>query len=166
MTVCVHELAHLNEPTAVAVLRMFSGLQFLVVVVAVRPVIGDFGYSGVTGMLLAALVIRKITRRVARRMELRADVAGRAHQVEEGTYAHALERLYEANLTPVVMLGKRRPHPHLYDRLVAAGLTPSYPRPDPPSRSAIWLAVFVTLTIAITIYGMAFILLNKWLGSS
>ena len=30
--------------------------------------------------------------------------------------------------------GKRTVHPSLYDRMIAAGVTPDYPRPAPPSR--------------------------------
>jgi hypothetical protein len=45
----------------------------------------------------------------------------------------ALERIYEVNLVPAVLGHKLAPHPDLYDRQLAAGYTPSYPRPDRPS---------------------------------
>lgn len=65
-------------------------------------------------------------------MEERSDELGHAHEGETaGTYARALEKLYEANLMPVVGPAKEV-HPHLYDRMIAAGVTPDYPRPTPP----------------------------------
>ena len=159
-SICAHELAHLSEPKSVTILRVFCALQLFLVCMAYRPVLGDFGHTGVIVMLVAFLIVLKATRRVARRMEVRADATGRAHQGEEGTYAQALERIYELNLMPAVMSGKRRVHPHLYDRLVAAGVTPSYPRPKPPSRLVIWLSLVVAVTVAAILYGTAFILLN------
>ena len=52
----------------------------------------------------------------------------KAAERDTGTYARALARLYEDNLAPAVM-PKETTHPHLYDRLVAAGVTPDFPRP-------------------------------------
>src|SRR5258708_337607 len=73
-----------------------------------------------------------------RRMEIRADVFGRWLHADKSIYARALAKLYQANETPAVMSRKRMVHPHLYDRLLAAGITPDFPRPDtlPP----VWLA--------------------------
>jgi hypothetical protein len=34
------------------------------------------------------------------------------------------------------MRGNNMVHPHLYDRMLAAGVTPDYPRPQPPGRMA------------------------------
>jgi hypothetical protein len=66
--------------------------------------------------------------------------------VEVQTYARALERIYEVNLTPAV-LGGRPMHPHLYDRLLAAGVQPSYPRPAPPRRDAYAAVVVAPLGV-------------------
>ena len=60
-------------------------------------------------------------------------MAAVAFRARAGTYARALEKIYEANLLPVV-LREKRVHPDLYDRLVAAGATPAYARPKPPPR--------------------------------
>ena len=32
------------------------------------------------------------------------------------------------------MPGNRAVHPHLYDRMLAAGVTPDFPRPDQPQK--------------------------------
>jgi hypothetical protein len=79
------------------------------------------------------LALAVLFRNVAARMEKRADEV--AHTaVSPARYARALERLYEANLVPAVLSKKAaKPHPHLYDRVLAAGVTPGYPRPEPPS---------------------------------
>jgi hypothetical protein len=38
-------------------------------------------------------------------------------------------RLYEDGLLPAVTAKNRTTHPHLYDRMLAAGVTPDIPRP-------------------------------------
>jgi hypothetical protein len=84
-------------------------------------------------------------------MEVRADRLGREHEGEiQGTYARALEKMYEANLLPVVMRGKGPIHPHLYDRLTAAGAPPPYPRPKPPRRIVLaWVPIILLIQICI-----------------
>ena len=49
-------------------------------------------------------------------------------------------KLHEANAAPAVMSGKQT-HPHLYDRLLAAGIQPDFPRPDPPGTRAAFAEV-------------------------
>jgi Zn-dependent protease with chaperone function len=83
-------------------------------------------------------------RRLQRRREVHADSAARDALDDPRVYAHALERLYEVNVVPVV--GSRATHPDLYDRMLAAGVVPAYPRPARPSRLR---------TIAATVAGMA-----------
>ena len=151
--VCAHEIAHLNEPFAVIALRVAGALFFLLPVIAIRPVLGSFGPIVLALMMLVMLTLQVVVRRVARRMEVRADAAGHAHQAEEGAYARALERLYEANLVPAVLSGKRRVHPHLYDRLLAAGVTPAYPRPLPPPKSLAIATNLVTIMMATVGWG-------------
>jgi hypothetical protein len=52
---------------------------------------------------------------------------------------------------PAGMPGKRQVHPHLYDRLLAAGVTPDYPRPKPPTSlhwtTGLMYAVLVILVV-------------------
>lgn len=85
--------------------------------------------------------------RLCRRMEERADRVACEHMHDAAAYASALERLHEHNLVPAVLGKGRKTHPDLYDRMTAAGVTPSYPRPDPPSRRPVYAAVFATLLL-------------------
>jgi hypothetical protein len=65
-------------------------------------------------------------------METRADKIAVENQVDAAVYARALERLYLTNQMPAVMLRRSsRIHPDLYDHMIAAGVTPDYPRPEP-----------------------------------
>ena len=164
VAVSVHELAHLSESYRVSALRVLRGMVWLLAILVIRSVWGEFGkvglYALLYGTLLASVLARSVTNRVARRMEVRADAAGRTHQGEDGTYARALERLYETNLVPAVMSAKIRPHPHLYDRLIAAGVTPSYPRPAPPASDRQSYATVATMGIAAVLYGIVFVILG------
>ena len=54
-------------------------------------------------------------------MEKRADQLALNEQVQEGVYARALEKLYRENKIPAVNVNDKQTHPHLYDRMVAAG---------------------------------------------
>jgi hypothetical protein len=46
---------------------------------------------------------------------------------------------------PAVMPGKRAVHPHLYDRMVASGVTPAYARPKAPSKLGLQTLVLLAL---------------------
>ncbi len=155
--VCVHELTHLAEPLRVRAMRLSFGflLGFVLTIPwAVRPMIReglepDIAWPVlVFGPLLAVIastLYLKSYNRLVRRMEVLADA--RVHQFEAapGTYARALEKIYEANLVPVVLGGKRQTHPELYDRMVSAGAPPSYPRPAAPPRGPYFLGLLVVI---------------------
>lgn len=129
--VLAHELGHLAEPRAVAVVRSL-GMLALTPLVLILPLVFARHFWAIGLLLLAMIVTMRAVRLVARRMEERADRAAHAAEADPGTYAGALATLYEANAMPAVMPGKRPVHPHLYDRLVSAGVTPTWPRPAPP----------------------------------
>jgi hypothetical protein len=76
-------------------------------------------------------------------METNADAVGHGNEASEGTYARALERLHEVNAVPAVLRARRVTHPHLYDRMLASGVTPSYPRPEPPPRLPTLLGAWI-----------------------
>ena len=135
-TIAAHELGHLDEPWSVYLIRVFTA-YFPVVCVATMPLVGSFGLVGmIPFVVMIAGVI--VLGRVGRRMEERSDRIGREQQGEaEGTYARALESIYRSDLIPAVLAGKPTVHPHLYDRLISAGLTPDYPRPKPPGHSIV-----------------------------
>jgi Zn-dependent protease with chaperone function len=151
VAVTAHELGHLAEPRAVYLAR--AGASYLMVIaVAGIPLGGSFGlWPGLTppALLLAGLIVML---RVGRRMEERSDRLSREHVgVSEGVYSRALEKIYEANLMPVVMRGRRHVHPDLYDRLVAAGTLPPYPRPAPPPRDLLAAATTFILVACLVV---------------
>jgi Zn-dependent protease with chaperone function len=154
-----HELAHLSESRAVTILRVLTSVQIVFVVVLIRPVMGEFGISGITALMAFMVLVIIISRRIMRRMEERADKAAKAYEEEKGTYALALERLYELDLLPAVVRSKRKIHPHLYDRMVAAGITPSFLRPAPPPRAPQRLAIATAALTAVLLYALIFGLL-------
>jgi len=133
--VCAHELGHLGEPRRTSLLRL-SGFLALPVIACVLASIpsggGWFEFLVRIGALMAVLAVLFFLRRVARRGEEQADRVAHGAQHDAGSYARALEKIYRANLAPAV-LGKKGTHPDLYDRMVAAGLQPDYPRPPLPA---------------------------------
>jgi len=131
--VCAHELAHLTESGIVLMIRgtmlfMFYPLIFF------RPLasLGDMGSDIFTFLLLGILLLSFVGTRVARRMEKRADKIAVENQADQAVYARALERLYQSSQIPAVMSSlSNKVHPNLYDRMLAAGVTPDYPKPLP-----------------------------------
>jgi Zn-dependent protease with chaperone function len=143
--VCAHEFGHLLESPRALLVRFLSSVS-LVPMLFVRPAIHHFGPSGFFGICALSLLGSRLFRTFARRMEHAADSVALAHQGEApGTYARALARIYEANQIPAVMPGKRQIHPHLYDRLVTAGVTPDFPRPA-PAKNFSWLGALTFAT--------------------
>ena len=151
-----HELGHVSEPRSVVAVRVLSATVLFVALVAVRPILGPGPSASEPWRLLAAALTllgalaftRLVGKPVAQRMEERADAIAAKGVPDDGTYARALEAVYAANLVPAVM-NVRGAHPHLYDRMVSAGLTPSWPRPAPPSRPRLRAAMLVCLGITI-----------------
>ena len=135
--VAAHELEHLNEPRWFRLLRGAIGVWMLAPLCACRALLSAFGWWAIAACLLNALGVALGFRVLSRRMEARAD-----HGTHDSrTYALALERVYEANLVPAVLPGRGASHPHLYDRLLALGVKPSYPRPAAPRARGALLAV-------------------------
>lgn len=127
-----HELAHLKESRAVQLTRLVPAVGFMCLAWG-NPVYHRFGNAGWFAMIALFLVALRASRHVARRMEDRADITAIQGATDGAPYARALEKLYIANQVPAVLRGKSTIHPHLYDRMLAAGVTPDYPRPAPPS---------------------------------
>lgn len=152
--VCTHELGHLTEPAIVVMTRVSSvlGASFLVLL---KPAINDYGLLGLYAVLMLWVGIAKIGNKVARKMEVRADAAAKEDQGGE-IYARALEKIYELNLAPAVMPGNDKIHPHLYDRMLAVGITPNYPRPEPASGfcpTTAWLVIVIVVLSVATLIG-------------
>jgi Zn-dependent protease with chaperone function len=138
-----HELAHLAEGRATKGLRALN-TALLPVAVVVAPTLASLHHGlPAVALVWGVLLLFVATRRLQQRLETRADQA--AH-VDAPAYARALEDLHRESLVPAT-LGRRASHPDLYDRLVAAGAPPAWPRPSPPPRGRGW-AIAMTLLVA------------------
>jgi Zn-dependent protease with chaperone function len=134
--ICAHELGHLCESKFARAGRLLGGFIYLpwAFLRPLRHMLGDLAFLI---LLVVSWAFLMFTRKQSRRLETRADTMARAQQEDAGTYARALSRLYEANLMPAVMpKRKTRTHPDLYDRLVAVGAPPDYPRPEPANSTS------------------------------
>jgi len=158
--VCAHELGHLSESRWVHLTRLLNSFLIGVLVAApamIHPVIGTFGNESDILLSLCGLSVCLffliLHGRLSRRMEVRADALGRQFEPAPGIYARALEKLYAANLVPVVLASKRHSHPDLYDRMVEAGAPPGFPRPAAPSAwsGRLGLLTVIALTTAASI---------------
>lgn len=145
--ICAHELAHLNEPRSIHRLRLISSLGYFPFIFT-RPVVHMFGPMGLSLLWMPMAFLGIYTRQLGRKMEVRADSAASEREEFKGVYAQALERLYRDNQLPAVMPGQRQVHPHLYDRLLAAGVTPDYPRPKAPEL-LIWTSGFIIFALVV-----------------
>jgi Zn-dependent protease with chaperone function len=152
--ICAHELGHLCESKSARAGRLSAGFVFLpwAFVRPLRHAAGDWAFIILVVISWAALVF---SRKHSRRLETRADSMARDQEEDAGTYARALSRIYEANLIPAVLPRKqRRTHPDLYDRLVAVGAQPEYPRPQSAkgtSFAAFFYAAVLGLLVATTL---------------
>ena len=147
-SICAHELAHLSESRWTLWLRIACSL-WLMPLVFVRPVAHEFHSPVVLILPLATVLLMALSKRLGRKMEIRADAAARDNQPADGVYVCALERLYQTNHMPAVMRKKRMIHPHLYDRLLAAGVTPAYPRPAAPPTGFSWHGLLMWLLLVL-----------------
>lgn len=131
--ITAHELAHLTESKGVLASRLAGSMRFYPLIF-LQPVLAEFGPLGIAGLVCLTVLFTKMTLKLSRTMETRADAIATTSQGDEGIYARALEKLYRENKVPAVVRNART-HPHLYDRLLAAGIQPDYPRPAVPSAS-------------------------------
>ena len=134
-SIILHELAHLRENIVVCLARLIPVLS-LMLITLIHPLMHHFGSAGLFWLFGAVFLLLKLAKRIARRMEHHADDAAIQGAVDAAIYARALEKIYQVNQLPAVMRGNNMVHPHLYDRMLAAGVTPDYSRPQPPGRMA------------------------------
>ena len=158
--VAAHELGHLSESRAVTLTRVLRVLVVVPIVLLI-PMIAGNGWLGSVYVFVPILLLHYAYAAFSRRMEAHADAV--AHTcTDEGVYATTLETIYRINQIPVV-LNRGASHPDLYDRMVAAGVTPEYPRPARPSRKvgptalasalAVGGAIAIALPLAIAYFG-------------
>jgi hypothetical protein len=149
--VCVlrHEIAHLNESIRTKVRRL-APLALLFALATQRWIGAAFGRGTAYAILGSFLALTLIGRRNARRAEERAD----RHAIADGSaavYARTLERIYRANLAPATTR-RWAVHPSLYDRMVAAGVQPDFPRPSAPAHVGFVSAILLATVVGI-VYG-------------
>jgi len=128
-TVCAHDLAHLTESRSARVVRSSPVVAYLPWIFF-RPLTSEFGLTAFAVLLVFSVVLPPSCLEASRKMESRADGMAKKEEEAPAVYARAMARLCEDARSPVVTT-KAGTHPHLYDRLVAAGVTPDYPRPAP-----------------------------------
>lgn len=135
--ICAHELGHLSESKAALAGRLLTSLTAFPLIF-ILPFLYRFQMLGAVMLLAATLSILAFGRWLSQQLERHADTVASTDQVNEGIYAMALEKLYRENQIPAVNTSNNATHPHLYDRMQAAGITPGYPRPEKP-----WKFTFV-----------------------
>jgi Zn-dependent protease with chaperone function len=143
--VAAHELAHLLEPAWVRRIKIAHMFAYLPIVLLMKY--GGLLAIPIGGFLFFAVMLGYI--RFTHRYEKRADHLENKAIGDPNAYMRSMIKLHQANVHPAVMPGKQT-HPHLYDRLLAAGIQPDFPRPLPPSRNLPLLTVLAT-TIAVAI---------------
>lgn len=141
-----HEMAHLREPRLQTALRMLPNFAMMVLS-AWNPITEAFGGIIFAVLLWAFILPGLFLRGRLQAAEKEADHA--AHEHEGRALADALLKMYAENLTPAVARGTGGTHPHLYDRVIAAGVTPDFPRPAPPPGIPQWITV-VAILVAVT----------------
>ncbi len=159
-----HELGHLSESGRFVAARVLGASTLTWVLLMIQPLIGWLGPLAGLGVIVLAVTLGRLLGRMGRHLEKHADDVATAHWA--ATYARGLERLYEVNMIPAVVRRKPRAtgHPELYDRIVAAGVTPDFPRPAPPPRRWRWCAGLLvtacTLELALS-FGLP-LAIAKW----
>ncbi len=143
-SVCAHELGHLMEKRSQYLQRHVIWLMFFPWIF-ISPLCHTFGTFGFFGLLILTWLVPPISRNISHALEKKADQFAIEHQNNPRTYARALTKLYEDGLFPAVSPKNQRTHPHLYDRLIEAGVTPDFPRPAAASSLALQTLFFSLL---------------------
>lgn len=144
-----HEFGHLVESRAMQVVKRLP-LFFVLACALWNPLVHSFGILGFVSILLFGFaLIAMISSRLVQSEERADEHAHRAG--DQAVYARALETIHESNLVPAAMGTRSKSHPDLYDRMIAAGVTPDYPRPEPPlqyRRTSMWMTVGLVVALA------------------
>ncbi|MBW2464712.1 MAG: M48 family metalloprotease [Deltaproteobacteria bacterium] len=134
--VLAHEVAHLSEGLGTAMVRLgAAGLLLFALIpgLSIAYALGSEQSAVLLGSLLvAAALLWRYAQGLARRMEVRADAHAKSHLGGAGL-ARALRKITEISQRPMTT-GGRRPHPGLWDRLVALDDDPG-PKPEPLPRA-------------------------------
>jgi Zn-dependent protease with chaperone function len=145
--VCAHELGHLTESKTTLCRRVAGTFAFFPFLFIKPAFHADNPFALL--LLVIPLLMLLFVKGLSIRMEKRADQVATDAQTDPGVYGRALEKLYRENLIPAANAGNRRTHPHLYDRLLAAGITPDFPKPPPPKRQC-WTSYLLLSGLLVT----------------
>lgn len=128
--VAAHELGHMAEGASLQWLRRLPWLVVAPLCLWRLALVLDEAtlLVAMPGYVVAIVGLRVLLRRRLRAAESEADGFGHHHGED---YARALEAVYRGGGVPAV-LGPRRVHPSLYDRMREAGIEPDWPPPEPP----------------------------------
>lgn len=148
--VCHHELGHLTESRVARWARYVGSLSVLPWVL-IKPTLATFPGYGFYLLVANTIAIPYFYKKFSLKMEKRADTIAKSHEHNDGDYARALLRLHEDNLIPAVICTRTtQSHPHLYDRMIDAGLTPDFPRPQ-PARSNTELGLLCSVLLGVLV---------------
>jgi Zn-dependent protease with chaperone function len=139
--IALHELGHLHEGAFTRWFRVVRGLALLPYAVAI-PLLESERSTALLVLFAGALALGVSGIFASRSHEKDADAHAAHHSP---AYARALETLYRLAGIPAT-LSRATTHPSLYDRMVAAGATPDFPRPKPPRG---WLPLLVLAVVPV-----------------
>ena len=140
--ITAHELAHLSESRWIVAARLLTSLT-LMPLIFISPLLHHFGAAGLLATAGMTFLVLLAAPRLSQKLEKRADRMATAQQLNEGAYARALLKLYQRNQMPAVNPRGQHTHPSLYDRLIAAGVTPDFPRPEPPAKVTFIYQIYI-----------------------
>lgn len=152
--VCAHELGHLKESRSDIAIRIVRSL-IPVPIVLVQPLGVSFGAESVLAMFALMAICWVGLQKWARSKERSADKTAVEYRHDDQVFARALERLHRVNMVPAAFKGQAMlSHPCLYDRLLAANVTPDYPRPAPPPSGGWTSTAIAALLVAVIVSGL------------
>jgi hypothetical protein len=140
LALATRELTFFQQPWLTGTLRVADSAVVFVMLACMAIGVTVGGHAMMIGNATgfgAAFLMRPLVRR----LQLKADALAARAAIDPASALRALERQYELNLKPVVSALAGSREPHLYDRMIAAGIPPAYPRPEPPSKLRIILSV-------------------------
>jgi Zn-dependent protease with chaperone function len=140
--ITAHELAHLSESRWIIAARLLTSLTMMPLIFF-SPALHYLGGIGILLIVGLFILMLWLAPKLSHRLELRADRMATAQQLNEGDYARALLKLYQHNYLTAVNPRGQHTHPSLYDRLIAAGVTPDFPRPEPPAKATLICRIYV-----------------------
>lgn len=132
-SIVAHELGHLQEPVRYRWGRLLASVEMMALGL-VPSSIYSYGFLGLFLTFVVYLVLQRIRLILSQKAELAADRMAMPDDLQARIYARALEKIHEDNLIPAVT-GRHETHPDLWSRMKQAGITPDYPKLDPPDKS-------------------------------